>query len=289
MANHRDIVGRRRDLRGVRDAAALRSVSIEGPGIGSLEGIERMTSVTTVFLERLVSPELERLAALPALRTLYVEGLRGDVDWSRLEELRGLEVLRVEVSGEADAAAVAAIDFGRLPVLEALTLLADVPIPVDVSWAPRLQRLRNLGMQGFFLPDGAETALCEAPTLRRVGLTTLTMAQYERLSMCLPEANIAYPLQPGEELAPHGVVFEPEPGTQQPFSVGFDLAGTWDLETNAEAEALLRRELRRRAPDLLERSTFDTESDAVWLLSHRREDLDQVRLMIDAITAERDR
>jgi hypothetical protein len=82
-------------------------------------------------------------------------------------------------------------------------------------------------------------------------------------------------------------VFEPEPGVTDRFSVAFDLAETWDLETNSEAEGLLRRELRRRAPALLDRLGFDSESRSVWLEAEHREDLEAIRAMLDLIAAER--
>ena len=285
-ADFRDIRGRRRDLRGVRGADALRAISVEGPGIGSLAGLERMLALEVVHLERLRDPDLGVLVDLPSLRHVDIERPTGSVPWRVIERLVQIESLRLDVA-EDSAADVAAIDFGALEALEHLRLMTSASVPVDVSWAPRRDRLRGLGLQGFFIPEGAEEPLCECTQLRSVGITTLTKSQYARLVDRLPAADVFMPFWDGEGVAPLGVVFEPEPGVTDQFSVGLDLAGTWDFETNSEAEALLRRELRRRAPALLEALAFDSESSAVWLVADRREDLDTARAFVDEVSARR--
>jgi hypothetical protein len=290
VANHKRITGRRRDLHGVRDAGALRAVFLEGPGIGSLAGIERMTAVEAVYLERLPSPDLSLLSGLHRLRVLSVENVTGDVAWRALERLHGVRTLRLEVADAAAAAAVAALDFGALAALEMLTLVTSAPTPLDVAWAPRLERLVRILVQGFFVPVGREQPLCDAPALRHIDITTLTMEQYRRLSACRPDAAVLYPASDEEQSrAALGVVLEPERGVTDRFSVGFDLAEMWSLETNPEAEALLRRELRARFPELLPRLGFDTESGAVWIDAAASDDLATVRTVVEAIAAARSR
>jgi hypothetical protein len=84
-------------------------------------------------------------------------------------------------------------------------------------------------------------------------------------------------------------VLEPKSGVTDRFSMGFDLAEMWGLETNPEAEALLRRELRARSPKLLRRLGFDTESGAVWIDAAAADDLSTVQTAIEAIAAARSR
>ena len=124
---------------------------------------------------------------------------------------------------------------------------------------------------------------CGLPGAGSLVITTLTPTQYTRLYEALPGVDVFRPFFEGDGLAPLGVVFEPEPGVTDRFSVAFDLAETGTSR-------------RTRSPSRCcagncngARLGFHSESRSVWLDAPRLEDLGAVRTMIDLITAERRR
>jgi hypothetical protein len=84
MRQSRYIRGRRASLERVRDAEILEELIVEGRGVASLAGLERMTNLDALALERLHEPDLTPLAQLPRLERLLIEELAGDIDFAPL-------------------------------------------------------------------------------------------------------------------------------------------------------------------------------------------------------------
>ena len=255
-SDHRTISGRRADLTDVRGPEHLRRVALEGPGIASLEGIERMTNLDTLFLERLSAPALRRLEALVHLRILVIDDLRGAVDYGPLQRLPALEYLSITARGDAGRQ-VAAADLSGLTRLCVLKLfLLGEAVVLDAPWLTALPRLDH------FTP---------ASRAQR------TSAMTSEIGSVVTDLN-------DMGVAKLGTIFEHGADDELAYSLGLDLAESFQLETNLEAEVRLIDALRIRAPELLEGLQFDTESSAVWLISKRREVLEAVRSLAADLT-----
>jgi hypothetical protein len=153
----------------VRGPGALRRVWIEGPGIASLEGIERMSQLEQLKLTR-VAPSLS-LAPLggvaSTLRTLVIVEMRGDFDGSPIAQLSGLRHLLFQAHDDAAADAFARVDLSPLARLEILTAGTEgARRPLDLQAIANMPALRQLALHGFFVQDHDVPTVCAAPALR---------------------------------------------------------------------------------------------------------------------------
>jgi hypothetical protein len=154
VTEYRAISGRRKDLTRVRRPELLRRLLLDGPGIRSLAGIERMSALETLLMENVASLELERLASLPSLRELVIDRPRGEVPWKAIEQLAGLEALAIIVDGAPAGEGVAAIDFGRLSRLRELRLsLEGARVPLGLEWLRSMPELRSVTLDGFVVDE----------------------------------------------------------------------------------------------------------------------------------------
>jgi hypothetical protein len=276
MPEYRAIRGKRSDLTGIRGPAELRRLRLEGPRIESLTGIERLTQLELLYIERLRSPDLGRLTTLPCLRELIIEQPTGSIDWDQLSRLGDLVHLSIYVDDPDHAARVARVPFGELTGLSVLRLSTMTKTPMRLGWLEQLAELDILVLHGFVIQDADVARVGRVGArLGQITLTPRSPAQARWLGREIPNDVYVSLLLDDDPPLLNSIHEHPHPkGTE--YSLGIDLAQTWDLETNIEAEGELRRLLAKRAPDLLETIRFDTESSAVWLLSSRREDLERV-------------
>jgi hypothetical protein len=274
-SDHRTISGRRADLNGVRGPERLLRVALEGPGIASLEGIERMANLDTLYLERLNAPELHLLETLAHLRILVIHELKGTVDYGRLGRLPALEYLSILVRADARRE-VSAADLSGLTRLRVLKLhLLGATARLDAPWLTDLAELERLVLEGFVLADETlALALRKVPPLRALSFTPASRSQ-QTAAMNSEIASVVTDLS-DLGIARLGTIFEHKGDDGLTYSVGLDLAATLQLETNIEAEARLIDALRIHAPELLEELQFDTESSSIWLVCSRREALEAV-------------
>src|SRR4051812_47509734 len=108
--SQRIISGRRADVTGIRAPEKLIGVSIEGRGVRSLAGIERMVNLRSLELEMLHSPDLSLLGRLPRLEQLSLEWCAGDIDFRPIADLSGLRRLYVRSDESAAAAAMGKVE-----------------------------------------------------------------------------------------------------------------------------------------------------------------------------------
>ena len=228
MTEYRAIAGRRNDLTGVGRPELLRRILLDGPGIRSLAGIERMRALETVLMEHVMSPELERLASLPSLRELVIDRPRGEVPWNAIERLAGLEALVIIVDGAGVGQRVAAIDFGRLSRLWKLRLsLEGARVPLGWGGSEARPSCAGLRLAGYVVDNEGVDEPCRSKSLESIVFTPLSPAQTARLADCRPPGSRVTALEP-EGVAPLGTVLEHD----GEYSLGLDLAGMWDLDTN---------------------------------------------------------
>jgi hypothetical protein len=278
---HRVVTGRRADLTRVQGKPALRRLRVEGSGVRSIEGIEAMPKLDTVSLERLAAPDLRRLAALPALRKVVLLELRDEVDWPALESLTQITSLFIATSDPLQAAAIASVDYGALSGLEVLRLNHDGGrVPTSIDWLGRLPRLALLSLNGFVFDDSDIGALASAVQLEDVVVTPASAQQWERLQAAMPPGPALGRFE--GETAALGVIRRYELGDEAEYSLGLDLAGSWGVGANIEAEAELARLLEMNAPEVARRVRFDTESSAVWVVAPDAETLETVQRLAAA-------
>lgn len=278
LGSGRVISGRRRDLSRVREPAAIRRLGLVGTGIESIAGIEQMQALEELQLERLRAPALDRLTALPNLRTLLLEALLGDVDYEGIAQLRELRRLWLFSIPPHAAPAVTRIDFAKLRNLTHLELNPEsnpgILFPLD--WFP-LPHLKVLNVGEFTLSDTDLDRVIAAPaTLRRLGFAPTSELQADRALQRL---------EPAVSVALHGVGTAPldsileytDDEGRVSFSVALDLADATSTESNIDGELMLRDAIERQAPEIASHLRYDTESSAVWVIADRREDLERVR------------
>lgn len=263
----------------MRDSGRLRRLAIEGAGVGSLKGIERMSALDTLYLERLRSPELAKLAQLPALRTLVLDRVEGQVDYAALGALTGLEYLSLTLADVAAGQEVAAVELSRLKGLRVLKLmLPGERVLLRAPWLTQLTQLEQLVLEGFVLRDNDLALLIAGePPLQRVMFTPASATQRATV-LNSPIGPVSIDVADGG-VAPLDTIFEHELGDRTEYSLGLDLAESLQIETNVEAETRLIELLHARAPELLDALRFDTESSAVWLVSERRDVLEAARIL----------
>jgi hypothetical protein len=272
---YRTIRGSRQDLHRVRDPGAV--VNLDLVGVASLAGIERMTGVEQLLLERVPAPELWRLEQLPRLRKLVIDRPVAPIDYQPIERLHGLVSLAV-LTGPADAAALARLDLSGLGSLEVLEFAAEgAAEEANLPWYP-LPRLGRLTLEGFRLSDAVlERVVSRGDHLRQLLFEPVSRAQLQRARDGLPGRQVQ---DLREGVAALGQVLEH--GGR--FSVGLDLASDLGLETNYEAEDRLRAELAARREPYAARLGFDTEAGAVWVTSDRRADLLRVLRLAECLS-----
>jgi hypothetical protein len=276
--------GTRADLRGVRGAGRLERFGIEGPGTGSLDGIQRMTRLREAQLMGVRDVDLTPLGALSTLEVLLLDGVRGAQGYAAFGRLTNLRVLML-LNGDPQAAAeIAALDLSGLATLEALTLgvPGECRVPLSLAWMP-LQRLRQITLSGFALTDSAVPRLAAASSLRSVTFQPTGAAQLATLRAAMPGANVSS-LDAGGP--PYDQVIATQTDRGVVFSLALDAAEELGVETNVEAEDVLRDVMSERGLELAGLE-FDTESAAVWLVSPQREHLDAVRELLRELAAQR--
>jgi hypothetical protein len=280
----RTIAGRRVDLRSVRRPAEITSLSVEGPGVKSLEGLQRMPQLLGLTLEEVHAPDLSLLGCVPQLESLRLDWCSGTIDYRPISKLTRLRVLYVRSDVPDEAAAIRRIELVALDRLEQLQL--DAPVgataELDPGFLLTAKKLRYLYLSGLRLGPEAVGPLCEAAAhLEDLHMMPLPPSASEQLRKCWPPKRPIFFIEFGSDPAPPAdPITEYPPGSRPRFALRLDLAGEWHMETNPDAESVLIDELERVAPAVLARLTFDTESEVVGVLADERSDLEFVKAFI---------
>jgi hypothetical protein len=281
MRRSRHIRGRRASLERVRDADTLEELIVEGRSVASLAGLERMTNLDALALERLHEPDLMPLGSLARLERLLIEDLTGDVDFAAVGALTSLRALWVNGCTRRQGERLAALDFQALPHLEDLSLVCTEPgarIPFRLSWLGPDASLRRLNLSGFVFPDEDTERVCGlSDRLELVYFTPTSPRQRDRL---LAEGRArrinVWPLDGGSEEVLHVSEYRHASGRRTYYLV-VDVAERRGLETTLAAQAHAERAIRRRRPEILDELTIETASEGVWFTADRPEPLHAVR------------
>jgi hypothetical protein len=246
-------------------------------------------------MSRLESLELDHIAALDlgpirgvasTLRRFGIDGMRGDFDGAPIASLVDLRVLSLDADDVAAAAAFARIDLTPLTRLEVLhATVSGGRMSIELAAIARMPRLELVKLLDFTVQEHDIAVLCAAPALRALSFTPATPRVSQRLRECLGDK--LEQLADFDEISPNPLRRIHErtvAGDRREFSVGIDLAGDWELESNIDAESRLRALLTREAPELARRLSYDTEGSAVWLIAAERALLTAALELIDAET-----
>ena len=268
------IRGRRKNLLGVQKPSDIGFLDLKGD-VESLEGIERMTSLRGLWLERHRDPELDRLAGVQGSLEVLSIFTDADADFSLLSQFHKLEQLQVRTPSQRGAQSLAAVDFSALDSLRSVTLVVDEKwhIPIDTSWVSA--QLIAVTLCGFALDEANVDQIAAPVNERNVRLLPLSSALERRLERASGSmsADVPTPVV-GQILEFSGW-----------FSVALALSEKWELESEYDASDHLRHIVEAADATLCPRLEWDPTADMIWVRANAREDLEAVLAIVAMASA----
>lgn len=250
-------------LRPFANWTRLRSLIITGRGLRSLAGVENLASLEALELDMLGVEDLTPLAGLPRLRSLRLLGVRNAHDLTPLAELRTLERLTVSRAGSEATEAVH---------IDSLRPLAN------------LDQLEEVVLIGTVVDDGDLRPLTALPRLRRLVLYAATGPVVEELR-ARPDLDLT--VHPGPQVNSHTVMAHGLPIRRAPdqnWYLRADLTDRLGVETNYDAEEMVRNAVTSEDRDLTRRLSFDTEAAGMTVAAADQADLRAVAAIIDTLS-----
>jgi hypothetical protein len=249
------------NLRPFAGWSRMRRLTITRRGLRSLAGIEQLGALEELDLRLLGVEDLAPLAALPRLRSLRLIGLKAAHDLSALGGLRMLERLEVSRAGTEES---------------------DIVHIDSVRPLAGLGRLTEVVLFGTVIDDGDLTPLATLPGLRRLGLYRVDGPVVEELR-ARPELELIVMGGPSAAAAViHGLPIRPAP--DKSWYARANLTERLGVDTNYDAEQIVREAVTRRDGELARRLSFDTEASAVTISAVDEADLHAVAAIIDSLS-----
>jgi hypothetical protein len=242
----------------------LRILTLSGRGVKSLAGLEKCERLEELTLLNLNMTDLAPLRQLQNLKTLALRMVAGELDLSAVAAMPALRTLVIDDAADADLLHLPAIKIlARAPHLEELVLFCTI------------------------VADGDLMPLSEIPKLRKVRLGSMIGGDVEKLHAARPDIEIDYKapdprLRALTEQVGGVTVRKPGRGLDQ-WSIFQSLAPALKLKTNYDAEATIKRELRKRNPDLAKRLDWDTEAGAMGVYANTEADIKEVAELINEL------
>jgi len=218
----------------------------------SLDGIEALRAVESLWLRGYVVRDLTPLAALPNLRDLTLTYTDAVTDYSPIGSLKGLRRFELTLGNITDQA----------------------PLP-SVGFLAGLDGLEELIIQNVALGDPRLDDLVELHHLRKVRLTGRAGPDVDDLRRRRPDLEIDTYLigEPAGRVHVGPIHYDsPSEGIGR-WSIYQDVHDLLGTPTNDVAERLLRRRLKESDPDLLKRLEFDSESGAIGVYAATESDI----------------
>jgi hypothetical protein len=243
----------------------LRQLTISGRGVKSLSGLENLTSVETLTLLNTRTNELKPLRELPRLASLTLRMPAAGLDLESIAHIPGLRSLEIDDASNTDA------DMFRIPTLK----------PVE-----KAATLDKISLH-CTIEDRDLAPLARLPQLRKVKLASYIGADVEALRAARPDVEIDYtPPDPKwaklKERVGRITIQRPDEGMKEWF-IFESLAELLNVSTNYAAEGLIKREIKKRNPDLAKRLHWDTEGGAVSISTDAEADIRAVAEIINYI------
>jgi hypothetical protein len=241
----------------------LRSFTLSGRGVKSLSGLENLESLETLTLLNMRTDELKALRELRQLTSLTLRMPAAGLDLESIAQVPLLRSLEIDDSSNTDA------DMFRIPTLK----------PIEKAAALGEVLLRCT------VEDGDLTPLAKLPQLRKVKLASYIGADVEALRAARPDVEIDYtPPDPKwaklKERVGRITIQRPGEGMKV-WSIFESLAELLNVSTNYAAESLIKREIKKRHPDLAKRLHWDTEGGAVGISADAEADIRSVAEIIN--------
>ena len=231
----------------------LRSFTLSGRGVKSLEGLEGLVQLEELTLLNLRTDDLTPLRELAGLTKLTLRLPARGVDLESVGAMHGLRSLEID-----DASDSAMMRVPSVRALAGLTELEELTLFVEVE-------------------DGDLRPLAGLPKLRKVRLASTIGGDVEALRAARPEMGVDYtPLDPKWEKLQERVgaitIQKPGEGLTQ-WSIFESLAERLNLATNYAAESKIKKEVKRRDPALAKRLDWDTEAGNVGIYADAEADI----------------
>ena len=231
----------------------LRRFTLSGRGVKSLTGLEGFEQLEELTLLNTRTDDLSPLRELAGLTKLTLRLPARGVDMESVAAVRRLRSLEID-----DAFDSAMMRVPSVKALAGLTELEELTLFVEVE-------------------DGDLRPLAGLPKLRKLRLASTIGGDGEALRAARPEIELDYtPVDPKWEKLKErlGAITIQKPGeglTQ--WSIFESLAERLNLSTNYAAESKIKREVKRRNPEVAKRLDWDTEAGAVGIYADAEADI----------------
>jgi hypothetical protein len=239
----------------------LRRLTITRRGLRSLAGVGVLAALEELDLRLMSVEDLAPLAALPRLRSLRLIGLKAAQDLSPLAGLRTLQ---------------------RLEVSRAGIEVADVVHIDSVRPLAGLDRLEEVVLSGTVVDDGDLAPFAALPGLRRLVLYGAGGPVVDELRSRPGLELIVVPGPSAPAAVAHGLPIRSAP--DETWCLRADLTERLGVDTNYDAEEVVREAVMGRDRELARRLSFDTEAGAVEISAADQADLHAVAAIIDSLS-----
>ena len=243
----------------------LRVLTLSGRGVKSLAGLENIGILETLTLLNTRTDELSPLRELPLLASLTLRMPAAGLDLESIAKaprLRSLVIDDVSLTGS---------DRFRIPTLKPLSRAAAIE---ELSLSCTVE-------------DGDLTPLGELPLLRKLKLAEYVGGNVEALRAARPDIEIDYTTPDPKwaklrERVGEITIQRPGEGVKY-WSIFESLAERLKVATNYAAESLVKREVKKRDPDLARRLDWDTEGGAVGIVAVAESDIRAVARIVNEL------
>jgi hypothetical protein len=239
------------NLRAYTGLTSLRELRLMGR-MKSLDGIQALRGVETLWLRGYVVRDLTPLAVLPNLRDLTLTYTDAVTDYSPIGSLKGLRRFELTLGNITD----------------------EAPLP-SLGFLAGLDQLEEVTIQNVALADPRLDPLFELPRLRRVRLSGRAGPDVDDLRRRRPDLEIdAYLIgEPAGRVHVGPIHYDPPVEGIERWRIYQDVHDLLKTPTNDAAERTLRRRLKDTDPDLLARLEFDSESGAIGIYASNEADI----------------
>ena len=245
----------------------LRTLTLAGRGVKSLAGLESCQSLEQLTLLNLRMNDLTPLREMPRLTAIQLR-MADTVDLESVASVGGLRNFVID-SSRRDGEPV------RLQSLRPLAQAAA---------------LEEVVLLQTLIEDGDLLPLADLKSLKKVRLASTIGADVEKLRAARPDLQIDYTppdtrFDALREQVGFVTIQRPGAGLEQ-WSIFQDLTSRLGVSTNYAAESRVKREMRKRNPELSRRLDWDTEAGAVGCYANNEADIRAVANIVNEISVE---
>lgn len=277
------ILGPAKSWRKLRECTCLREAHLIDVQIANLRSWNTWSQLRTLTLSGRGVKSIEGLQACQSLEQLTLLNLKMH-DLSPLRELPRLTVLKLRMADTVDLDSVASIRSLRTFIVD--SSLHDDPVRLQ-SLKPlsRANDLEQIVLWETVVEDGDLLPLAELRNLKRIRLASKIGGDVEKLRSARPDIEVDFtPADARFEALQERVGFvtiqRPSTALEQ-WSIFQDLTYHLSASTNYAAESRLKREIHKKDPELSRRLQWDTEAGAVCCYANSEDDIRRVATILN--------